>query len=499
MLDGGAVDDGILPKKKGKRKADTVFLSPVVVYTGFFLTALLSIGHRQQQEKVAALEKNKGVVKEGMPLNEVCQLRSLSEETITGFSSGKYDEYAEESIVSEKIQEEEFNGGFVDGMEINSREMETEVYENRSLDLSNEEIRAPDFQKDQNRAKSVHFSDNLIEGVYRTQLDVIMEENEEEERNHIEISTPRKIDSDSDDEAPMNVSPQSEDKEDQQQRKVRLEDFFSLTLNCESTWRSFGHHGASASNNSCTSDDDDDDDTDSSGSSEGSLGHLGPLLHIVDDPKHSHSVQSNFFVEDSLHSNGGGEESPVDFHFSWTEEDEREEKESLFEIVHAGDAQSMSEEDNLIEIALSDQENSELPEVQATMDQRNTEEQPLKAQEHREKDKFEGPEEENLIEIDLSKHSIGLPEEIEEKNLIQGELSDHSGDDPPVHSDPTPETESKLEEEIKAPEQNESSPTENPGKNQEEGHPQRAEIGEIIESSAESLKLESRNNSLVYL
>lgn len=315
-----------------------------------------------------------------------------------------------------------------------------------------------------------------------------MEENEEEEWNQIEISILRMVDSNSDDEAPMNVSPQSEDREDQQQRKVGLEDFFSLTLNCESTWRSFGHDGASASNNSCTSDD--DDDTDSSGSSEGSLGHLGPLLYIVDDPKHSHSVQSNSFPENSsLPSNGGGEESPVDFHFSWTEEDEREEKESLFEIVHAGDAQSMSEEENLIEITLSDQENSELPEIQATIDQRNAEEKTLKAPENREKDKFEGPEEENLIEIDLSAHSIGLPEEIEEKHLIQGDLSDHSGDDPPVHSDPTLETEPKLEEEIKAPEQNESSPAEQPGKNLEEGHPQRAEIGETIESSAESSKL----------
>lgn len=454
-----------------------LFLSPVVVYTGFFLTALLSIGHRQQQEKVAALEKNNGE----KTLNEVCQLKRFSEEAKTGFSSGKDDEYAEDSIMSEDSQEEEFNGGFVDGMEMQSRETETDVREN----ISNEEIRAPEYQ---NRAKSVHFSDNLIEGIYRTQLDVIMEENEEEERIHIEISTPRKIESDSEDEAPMNVSPQSEDREDQQQRKVRLEEFFSLTLNCESTWRSFGYGGASTSNNSCTSDDDDDDDTDSSGSSEGSLGHLGPLLYIVDDPKQSHSIQS--FENSSLPSNGGGEESLVDFHFSWTEEDEKEEKESLFEIVHAGDAQSMSEEDNLIEIALSDQENSEIPEIRATTDQRNAEEkQPLKAQEHKEKDKFEGPEEENLIEIDLSAHSIGLPDEIEEKNHIQEDLSDHSGDDPPVHGDPTVEIEQKLEEEMKVPEQNESPQTEQPGKNLEESHPKRAEIGETMESFAESSKL----------
>lgn len=441
-----------------------VFLSPVVVYTAFLLTALLSIGHRQQQEKDAAK-----IAKE--PIHEVCHLtkESIHEETATVISSKECVEYVKERIVVEKVEEGDKEGfsieddefgdsvevqdGFVDGKEIHGRKEKNEIY--------GDEVMVPDFQRDY--TKSVHFSDSVIE-VYRTHLDVILEEGEEEEHSHAEDLTPRKIDTDDsedDDDALLNVSPRSENKEDEDQRKVRLEDFFSLTL--QSTWKTFGQ-GAATKNFS--SDEDDDDDTDSSSEASGdSLGRLGPLVYEVQDPQQSHEKERNSPRESS--STGG--ESPVDFHFTWTEEDEGEEKESLFEIVHSGDAHSTSEEENLIEIALSDQENNpERQAIKGTVDH-NHEEQP-----HQEKDiKPHGAEEENLIEIDLSAEKNGLQEE---KNQVQKEVSDLTGDDSSAHKeDSTSITESKVEE-IKASEESES------GKNCEENH----EIQEALDSPAGS-------------
>eukprot|EP01018_Ginkgo_biloba_P022543 Gb_32108 [translate_table: standard] len=441
-----------------------IFLSPVVVYTVFFLTALLSLGHRQQQQKAEAAINNS--IADSSAINQVSVSRTFQEQyTVTTLHVIRT---ASEivGINQEKVQDDAIpiNDGelqmpnVLEEEEIKKNSTREEGIENRLLDVSDKTVliaspnvgKMDEFEKregeccsetqillrgrrDIHSTKSVRFSDTetvIEDGYRRHNLDVIMEDVELEESSiEIEDSMVKPDVDDSDDEASMRLSPSpchsptSSQEYLDDERKVRLEDFFSLTL--QSSWKSFAHHHY---NYSCSDSDNSDDGADSS-SSNASLGDLGPLLYEIPPTLHHCSYTYNSsqhqgtdaeqtaLMHKSNIAEDIDEESPVEFRFTWTED---EGDENLFEIVHMGDAQSMSEDDNLIEIALSDQEKhpeEELKLINPGFD---------KAQGHTEEYKFnssECPEEENLIEIDISAVDSILAQEEENQVEIQPVLA----------------------------------------------------------------------------
>jgi len=204
------------------------------------------------------------------------------------------------------------------------------------------------------------------EGVmYRCQLDVIMEDIEGEN------GTPLRQTDDEDDDDDGYIDPSDQDDEDVEERsKVLLEEFFSHTL--QSPWKTF--HNSNSS--------DDMESSSESSVDHGSLGDLGPLVYEIHD-------QSGGFEELSRGQQNMDEEELMD--------------ENLFEIVHVGDVQSVPEDDNLIEIALSDhQEIMNSPEEAVKLID------PGFTQRKADHDQVQmggnsiHPEEGNLIEIDLS-------------------------------------------------------------------------------------------------
>lgn len=262
-----------------------VFMSPVVIYTAMFLTVLLRIGHQQQQEKLSMKQK------EIDTHNEADSAEADHDDSINEVSEATM-KFGEQSITEGLSNEEP-------------------VGEGKIWDI----VEMEDHDEDGFHEKSVPREILITEEglMYRSQLDVIMEDIEGES------GTPLKQ-TDEEEEEDDYIDP-SEDGDIEDRGKVPLEDFFSHTLH--SSWKTF--HNSNSS--------DDMESSSESSVDHDSLGDLGPLVYQIHD-------QSDEFEEFSRGQQKMDEEELRD--------------ENLFEIVHEGDVHSVSEDDNLIEITLSD-------------------------------------------------------------------------------------------------------------------------------------------------
>lgn len=275
-----------------------VFMSPVVIYTAMLLTVFLRIGHHQQQEKLS--RKKKAI--------------DTHNEADSAEADHDADSINEVSEVTMKFGEQTL-----------TEDLSTEkpMSEGKIWDI----VEMEDHDEDSFHGKSVPREIVITEEglMYRSHLDVIMEDIEGESGTPLKQTTDDDDDEDDDgsyidpSEDGSYIDP-SEDGDLEDRGKVPLEDFFSHTL--QSSWKTF--HNSNSSDMESSSESSVDHD---------SLGDLGPLVYQIHD-------QSDEFGELSRGQQKMDEEELRD--------------ENLFEIVHEGDVHSVSEDDNLIEIALSD-------------------------------------------------------------------------------------------------------------------------------------------------
>lgn len=306
-----------------------VFMSPVVIYTAMLLTALLRTGHRQQQEKLSRKKKSIDIQNEA---DHDDSMNGVSEVTM---KSG-------EKTVTEPLSIEESVGG------------------GKIWDIDEMENGEDGLQRD-----IVITEEGMM---YRSHLDVIMEDIEGESGTPLRESDDEEEDDDDDD---GYIDPSDQDDEEIADRgKILLDEFFSHTL--QSSWKTF--HDSNSS--------DDMESSSESSVENGSLGDLGPLVYEIQD-------QPGGFEELSRGQQNMDEEELRD--------------ENLFEIVNVGDVHSVSEDDNLIEIALSDHQGILNPPEEAVklIDPGFTEGKADHDQVQLGGNSSQ-PEEGNLIEIDLS-------------------------------------------------------------------------------------------------